>query len=198
MRDTIYSVEVDGQVIEASSEHPFYVQGEWKETKNLDGGDKLTLFNQDCESSIASITIEARRDTVYNLSVADFETYFVSELGILVHNCKVLNSDRDLTGGKKHALKMQAGDAQKMADKGVPIGVFRKKSDIEFAHTKAAELKPGEMKDFKLPAGSNSEVFVPRGDKLNPQKATHVRVRNNGDGTAHVFPINGTAGPIHQ
>jgi len=87
MRDTSYSVEVDGQVIEASSEHPFYVQGEWKETKNLDVGDKLTLFNQDCESSIASITIEARRDTVYNLSVADFETYFVSELGILVHNC---------------------------------------------------------------------------------------------------------------
>jgi len=104
MRDTIYSVEVDGQVIEASSEHPFYVQGEWKETKNLDVGDKLTLFNQDCESSIASITIEARRDTVYNLSVADFETYFVSELGILVHNC-----GGKVNGNSKSSKKPQHG-----------------------------------------------------------------------------------------
>jgi len=121
MRDTIYSVEVDGQVIEASSEHPFYVQGEWKETKNLDVGDKLTLFNQDCESSIDSITIEARRDTVYNLSVADFETYFVSQLGILVHNCKLtlgtkLNpkevnfSQRTVSGNvEKYVADMKAG-----------------------------------------------------------------------------------------
>ena len=117
IRDTIYSVEVDGQVIEASSEHPFYVQGEWKETKNLDVGDKLTLFNQDCESSIASITIEARRDTVYNLSVADFETYFVSELGILVHNCEVKMKTSKKGYGEKLAHSMhELPDPKKMKD----------------------------------------------------------------------------------
>ena len=102
---------MDGQVIEASSEHPFYVQGEWKETKNLDVGDKLTLFNQDCESSIASITIEARRDTVYNLSVADFETYFVSELGILVHNCGSISSGK--MGKFSNAKRRHINEAMK-------------------------------------------------------------------------------------
>jgi len=126
MRDTIYSVEVDGQVIEASSEHPFYVQGEWKETKNLDVGDKLTLFNHDCESSIASIKIEARRDTVYNLSVADFETYFVSELGILVHNCggklqKV--NGRNPINGKKYAGKTYKFDKGSTLAKDYPRGI---------------------------------------------------------------------------
>jgi hypothetical protein len=107
-----------------------------------------------------------------------------------------LKSDRNLSGGKRHGIKQQAGDAQVMATQ-KPHGVYRSKADIEFANAKAATLEPGGFRDFELPPTSTSEVFVPGGNSSTPQRATHVRVRNNGDGTAHTFPINSTAEPIY-
>jgi hypothetical protein len=36
---------------------------------------------------IADVVKTERTDATFNLTVADFETYFVGEFGVLVHNC---------------------------------------------------------------------------------------------------------------
>ena len=60
---------------------------------------------------VASVVETDRTDATYNLTVADFETYFVGEQRVLVHNCptggKLLqDSDAGLESalkGEKHA-----------------------------------------------------------------------------------------------
>lgn len=59
----------------------------------------------------------------------------------------------------------------------------------------AATLKPGEMGDFPINSGHTSVVFNPDGSIDIPDM---IRVRNNGNGTFHGFPINSeTAGKIY-
>ncbi|WP_254476126.1 polymorphic toxin-type HINT domain-containing protein [Brevibacillus sp. HB1.4B] len=86
--DTIYKLTVDGQLIETTFNHPFWVEGkEWVLAKDLEEGDNLQtnsgelLTIQDIE--IVSVN---EKVTVYNFEVADFHTYFVTDLGIWVHN----------------------------------------------------------------------------------------------------------------
>jgi Pretoxin HINT domain len=77
---------VDGEVITTTSEHPFWVPGTgWVEAEDLQVG---MLLQTDEEKVLDVDKIEKRQEkqTVYNFEVEDFHTYFVSDLGLLVHN----------------------------------------------------------------------------------------------------------------
>lgn len=77
-----------GEVIEATNQHPFYILGRgWVEAEDLKIGYPL-YRGDDSTLSIASIETEARHETVYNLSVANANTYFVGIDKVLVHNAK--------------------------------------------------------------------------------------------------------------
>jgi hypothetical protein len=82
----IVDLYVDGEVISTTSDHPFWVPGQgWVEAKDLKVGTRL----QTDEEAIVDVDkIEHREGTfkVYNFEVEGFHTYFVSGLGILVHN----------------------------------------------------------------------------------------------------------------
>ncbi len=97
--------------------------------------------------------------------------------------------------GKKHGIKQQESDAIKMAqDSGNPIGKWGDKNDLQYAGEQAAKLNPGGFMDFKINNSTKSKVYNPDGTVSVPDM---IRVRNNGNGTFHGFPINSkTAGPI--
>ncbi|MGC4064597.1 MAG: RHS repeat-associated core domain-containing protein [Polyangiaceae bacterium] len=99
--------------------------------------------------------------------------------------------------GKKHGIAQQPADAIKMAgESNGPVGVWGDKADLADAGQKASTLKPGEMVDFPIRQGSKSVVYYGDGSTSVPDK---IRVRNNGNGTFHGFPIDSnTAGPIVQ
>ncbi|MGC4064593.1 MAG: RHS repeat-associated core domain-containing protein [Polyangiaceae bacterium] len=99
--------------------------------------------------------------------------------------------------GKKHGIAQQPADAIKMAgESNGPVGVWGDKADLADAGQKASTLKPGEMADFPIRQGSKSVVYYGDGSTSVPDK---IRVRNNGNGTFHGFPIDSnTAGPIVQ
>ncbi|AYN04404.1 hypothetical protein [Flavobacterium sp. 140616W15] len=83
-----------------------------------------------------------------------------------------------------------------MATKTTPIGRWGNKKDLNYAVIQVATLNPGEMKDFPINSDHKSTVFHSDGSQSVPDK---IRVRNNGNGTFHGFPINSsTAGPIVQ
>ncbi|WP_329959303.1 polymorphic toxin-type HINT domain-containing protein [Paenibacillus athensensis] len=86
--DEIYNIQVGGQTIESTYNHPFYVEGKgWTFVKDLKVGDLLVQSDGNT-LKVESIELEHKNVTVYNMTVDEFHTYFVSDLGIWVHNSK--------------------------------------------------------------------------------------------------------------
>jgi RHS repeat-associated protein len=82
----VIDLYVDGEVITTTNEHPFWVPGTgWVKAEDLQVG---MLLQTDEEAVVDVDRIERRQGTqkVYNFQVEGFHTYFVSDLGILVHN----------------------------------------------------------------------------------------------------------------
>ncbi|NJM21690.1 MAG: hypothetical protein HC907_24750, partial [Richelia sp. SM1_7_0] len=84
--DVIFDLYVDGEVISTTAEHAFWTPDKgWVEAKDLKVGD---LLQTDEETFVDVDRVERRegKTTVYNFKVEGIPTYFVSDLGILVHN----------------------------------------------------------------------------------------------------------------
>ncbi|WP_231594086.1 polymorphic toxin-type HINT domain-containing protein, partial [Paenibacillus algorifonticola] len=103
----------------------------WTFVKDLKVGD-LLVSSDGTKLAIDKIEKESREATVYNFEVEDFNSYFVSNLGIWVHNCAVKvtgdggpnfspNFDKKL---RKHARDIY----ETSRDLGVPV----KKGDKEW------------------------------------------------------------------
>jgi len=114
-RDDIIKLHVGEQVIETTDNHPFWVEGKgWVFADELQVGDKL----QKADGS--NLTIDklefVKLDepvTVYNFTVADFHTYYVTDIGIWVHNTNCPLTGKDITFSDKFskpAYKNQVAD----------------------------------------------------------------------------------------
>lgn len=75
------------ELIETTDDHPFYVLGSgFVDVINLKPGNQLITENGET-IAVISVVNSSRTDTVYNIEVADFHTYYATDYGILVHNC---------------------------------------------------------------------------------------------------------------
>ena len=96
--DKLVDLYIDGEVISTTGEHPFWTPDKgWLEAKDLHVGSLL----QTQEGRVVNVDKIEKREgdfTVYNFNVESFHTYFVSELGILVHNADY-NQYEDITKG---------------------------------------------------------------------------------------------------
>lgn len=73
------------EMIETTAIHPFYTKNGWKEAGNLEIGDCLqTKSGQLVE--IKKLEYQYNIKKVYNFEIANWHTYFVGSLAILVHN----------------------------------------------------------------------------------------------------------------
>jgi len=110
--DEIYKIHVGGQAIEATDNHPFWVDGKgWTFIKDLKPDD-LLVQSDGHTLKVDSIELLHKHVTVYNMTVDEFHTYFVSDLGIWVHNTKKCYTDFDKIGsvtkyGEHHSTKRQ-------------------------------------------------------------------------------------------
>ena len=89
------------ELFETTDEHPWWIvtevgNGSWKRTDELSDGMIVTTADNQT-MTIMSVKDTARIDGTYNLTVADFETYFVGENKVLVHNCKKKNKQKSRT-----------------------------------------------------------------------------------------------------
>ena len=74
-----------GEEIKTTLGHPFWVAGlGWKMAKEL--GDGASLHGVSGGIARASAMESATDAEAFNLVVADFNTYFVGEAGVLVHD----------------------------------------------------------------------------------------------------------------
>nr|WP_154983725.1 polymorphic toxin-type HINT domain-containing protein [Paenibacillus xylanexedens] len=106
-RDDIIKLHVGEQIIETTNNHPFWVEGRgWVFADELHGGDKLQ------KADGTNLTIDKvdfiyldKPVTVYNFTVEDFHTYYVTDLGIWVHNTECSLFPNQETKYKKHVSK---------------------------------------------------------------------------------------------
>ncbi len=83
------NVTVGTETITATPGHPFWIVGQgWRLTKQLKPGERFhTLSGGTAITAFEKLDAdEAKPEPAYNLVVADFNTYFVGEHGILVHD----------------------------------------------------------------------------------------------------------------
>ncbi len=87
----------DGSRIETTWSHRFYIAGRgWVKAKDLKSENRShtvnsidkssSLFVPGRQAKIVNIDIQDREETVYNFTVSTTNTYFVSDLDVLVHN----------------------------------------------------------------------------------------------------------------
>ncbi|MCP3928106.1 MAG: hypothetical protein GY705_03285, partial [Bacteroidetes bacterium] len=100
----------NGEVIETTSGHPFFVHDlGWRDASLLKVGDVLVVGDQR-EMKVSSIAIEERVETVYNLTVANTRTFFVGVDGVLVHN---VNCNKKSGRNEPHANQKRREEAKK-------------------------------------------------------------------------------------
>jgi len=123
-RDDIIKLHVGEQIIETTDNHPFWVEGKgWVFADELQIGDKL----QKADGS--NLTIDkvefVKLDepvTVYNFTVADYHTYYVTDLGIWVHNTDCIpwsskgvgNAANQLAKGAKEVTVGSRSEAEEL------------------------------------------------------------------------------------
>ena len=101
-------IEIDGEIITATLEHPFYANGDWKAAGLLETGDNILLFSgklakvkevkyEGAHAPVSVIDanfeetqlIEENSVKVFNFKVEGWHTYFVGWLRVLVHNAGI-------------------------------------------------------------------------------------------------------------
>ena len=92
-KTTIIEIELNGETIQTTMEHPFWVERKrWVEASRLKPGDIIRLANGN-HAVIENINIVQldKPILVYNFEVADYHTYYVMDIGVLVHNACIAN-----------------------------------------------------------------------------------------------------------
>ncbi len=128
-KQTIDITLTSGEIIQATDEHPIYAQSQglwdWVEAKNLKQ-DMLLMDRGGQTLSILNITHNSKKVQVYNLTVANGHTYYVSKDEVLVHNGGIclpiskINKRHILSGdgfGGGHSVHGNNIDIQKITSK---------------------------------------------------------------------------------
>jgi hypothetical protein len=143
----LYDIQVDGNVIEATYNHPFWVVDlqtfVW--AQDLVPGEHLLLADGRAPP-ITAISNHDEVTTVYNLSIANIHTFFVGAVGALVHNLCQTAAARllsNLRNGNKaaDAIASRYSDARREVTKVAASGIRR--LDVFTKFGKAIESKVG-------------------------------------------------------
>lgn len=149
--------------IQATMEHPFYVEGEgYVAARDLTIGDRLRSISGEIVKVLKINIINLQEEViVYNFEVEGLNNYYVAEDGILVHNkCRklrqprknVVSKDIQPDGSVKYKLKTKAGkefeitynkDGYPIFDDFAKVGADGKpiKADIDYTGNRGKYFK---------------------------------------------------------
>lgn len=152
-RDDIIKLYVGEQIIETTNNHPFWVEEKgWVFADELQARDKLQKADGSnlTIDKVEFIKLE-EKVTVYNFTVADYHTYYVTDIGIWVHNtnCNLTRVwDLEGTGDAitKSQLKKLTEGMKKNGWTGDPVEIFEingKKLIVDGHHRVRAAKQAG-------------------------------------------------------
>ena len=117
-QETVYIEVSDGlgkiQTLVSNRIHPFYSDGKWIKAEDLKAGSRLFAENG-AGQTIQSVTVKQEPLQAYNLTVADWHTYFVKgdkaeTEGVWVHNDCPYRGSNNLEKAKLRAERLSKND----------------------------------------------------------------------------------------
>ena len=117
-QETVYIEVSDGlgkiQTLVSNRIHPFYSDGKWIKAEDLKAGSRLFAENG-AEPTVQSVTVKQESLQAYNLTVADWHTYFVKgdkaeTEGVWVHNECPYGGSNNLEKAKLRAERLSKND----------------------------------------------------------------------------------------
>jgi len=102
---------IGNEIVWTTPEHPFWLNSSWVEAKYLHTGDSLTLFNTK-KQVLGRVEFIDSTATVYNFSVENFHSYYVTDLGILTHNASCAEKLKDFLWKSAEAMKGVSKDVR--------------------------------------------------------------------------------------
>lgn len=186
-----------GHTILTTTEHPFFVKGQWIEAGKLKAGDPLkTLNGFDCE--VVSIQkLDTSDVQVFNFEVEENHNYFVGEDGVLVHNncdekwlsATYLYGKHVLFGSANRELKNKSWkDIVKSTKTGEAMYKSLIPEEVRALEQKAISegTKLNMKKGVDYYIYDAGEVIGATGGK----EATHLRVEVTSTGQYHGHPLS--------
>ena len=148
--ELIYQITYeDGTFLETTWNHPFYIKGRgWVKAKDLRDGDlsftSSSIRGDSRELKVTSVFVDEREDRVYNFEVNRDHTYFVTGMGVLVHNeaqYRTGNLNLRLLWSKDERIKEKIKNLKKLN---------YSQADAEtIAHAEESALQAGIKETFK-------------------------------------------------
>ncbi|HEZ1526235.1 TPA: polymorphic toxin MafB class 1 [Neisseria meningitidis] len=157
-RETVYIKVSDGignnQTLISNRIHPFYSDDKWIKAEDLKAGSRLFAENG-AEQTVQNITLKQQPLKAYNLTVADWHTYFVKgnqaeTEGVWVHN--------DCPYGEKYRTEVGSYTNTHESGRTYSGKGTRQRSQISGAREARVNNDPHIATDF-TPAKNNREAF---------------------------------------
>ena len=129
------------QILMTNTIHPFYANGKWIPSGSLKTGDVL-LDENGAAQTVQSVETKAEELTAYNLTVADFHTYFVKGVGsgtdaVWVHNeCAVplQTGNNKITKATANRLNEEWGTNYAAREIGRALEKLKKDNNVPNGH----------------------------------------------------------------
>lgn len=164
-----------------TDDHPFWVKGKgWVKSVNLNVGDEVANYNYDTGwHKVVSWTSLNTAGTTYNFDVKDYESYFVSEQLVWVHNggpCDITQAtNKGGLKGQPNSIHVQtSGDGKKAVQSTI--------YDCNGNACGHVDWKDHSHGSAKAPSGHGHRIDPP-GTKEGVRKA-------HGPGAEHILPEN--------
>lgn len=107
------------EAIETTANHPFYVRARgWVNAGDLSPGMDDVQGADGAWLSLDAAVSAARLDTMYNLDVADFDTFFVGRSRALVHNCNIQRGNNH-TGLPENTILTRTGPSRAVVGRNI-------------------------------------------------------------------------------
>ena len=176
---TVKGVNGEAETFRTTDDHPWWVGGSvWVATDKLQSG--MAVEDEEGKSfTIAEVIKTEDREPTYNLTVADFETYYVGETGILVHNCSGAVGLARYDGPKP---KYDVNPAHQKGQRGFHPGKTPLPSDAKDVYRGAVPSGDGTTGSVRQWWGVNGDGQL-------------YRFSDSNNGTAH---FTGTFEPNHK
>ncbi|MCC3416220.1 MAG: hypothetical protein JGK05_32030 [Microcoleus sp. PH2017_02_FOX_O_A] len=174
----LYDLYVDGEVISTTAEHPFWVPGQgWVKAKDLVVG---SLLQTEKETFVDVDKIERREGNfkVYNFEVEGFPTYFVSELGILVHNTCI----------SPYRSRRQIYESTNVMFEWAPVGEVSIPPSVTVGRGETGELILDAINKRGFPDGSGAEMIKQAAQGIGLSRPSKIRAPHIvNDGTLNLL-----------
>ena len=149
-KDSVVRLSINGEAIETTNEHPFYVEGHgWTNASDLKVGDKVR--QEDGTTGIVEKVKHVALDnpvTVYNFEVEDFHTYYVSEQKVLVHNtCAATAKNTQVVKSSSKGASATYSKPKQISSANAIVPYYPANNGAVKGTEKMTHLMPGDIVD---------------------------------------------------